>query len=345
MAIPVRVRALLLRLHTFCGLVAGIFLVSIGLSGAIVAFEVELDHAFNPALYHVAAANASPMSIADLTARVRDVYPQVDARNVTLADPVGGAWRFSSRGSNGRIVIFVDPATGRINGARDFVTWLSTIHQFHLRLNAGANGGIAVSVAAVLVIPLVVTGLWLWWPIKRVGIATHASWRRFYFDLHNTVGFCSSIFLLVFALTGAVIGFDLVPTPDAPSAVSTPQAGVSRVGPDVALAAARHALPEASVAAIGIGSRPTDVYRVAMRLPGDLTPGGRSRVWVDQYSGQALLVDDARRAPLPTRVVTLNRAVHTGDLFGYPSKVFAVLVCLGLVAQAVTGFWLWITRR
>jgi uncharacterized iron-regulated membrane protein len=47
------------------------------------------------------------------------------------------------------------------------------------------------------------SGLYLWWPLKRIGINASASFRRLSFDLHNSFGFFSSLFLFGFAATGA----------------------------------------------------------------------------------------------------------------------------------------------
>ena len=44
------------------------------------------------------------------------------------------------------------------------------------------------------------------------------------------------------------------------------------------------------------------------------------------------------------RLVILNRALHTGDIFGMPSKVAVSLASLAIVAQFVTGLVMWRKR-
>ena len=46
-----------------------------------------------------------------------------------------------------------------------------------------------------------------------------------------------------------------------------------------------------------------------------------------------------------TRLVILNRAIHTGDLFVLPTKALMSLASLAVVAQAVTGLMMWWRRR
>ena len=70
-----------------------------------------------------------------------------------------------------------------------------------------------MSWAGVLLMALSLSGMYLWWPIKRVSISRAARGRRFWFDVHNALGVYALVFLFVLALTGVVIGFDSWTTP------------------------------------------------------------------------------------------------------------------------------------
>jgi len=110
--------------------------------------------------------------------------------------------------------VFINPYTGAIVGDRDPVTVLSKIHQLHLRLlltstreSAKAGANIVATATAVLLF-LVLSGIYLWWPVKRASINWSANARRIHFDLHNTAGIYSAAFLLVLGITGIAIHFD-----------------------------------------------------------------------------------------------------------------------------------------
>jgi len=90
---------------------------------------------------------------------------------------------------------------------------------------------------------------------------------------------------------------------------------------------------------------PKAPYAISLRYPEDLTPGGRSRVLIDQYSGDVLRAEGSRTAPLGSRVITLNRALHTGDVFGIPSKIVMSLASLAVVAQFLSGVAWWLKKR
>jgi uncharacterized iron-regulated membrane protein len=106
---------------------------------------------------------------------------------------------------------------------------------------------------------------------------------------------------------------------------------------------ARGAVSGATPFAIRIPG-PKSPYLVQLRYPEDRTPGGRSRAIVDQYTGQVLFAQGSRTAPAGARMVIANRAIHTGDIFGIPSKIVMSMASLMLVIQAISGIVMWWKR-
>ena len=160
--------------------------------------------------------------------------------------------------------------------------------------------------------------------------------------------------LVVLAATGVMIGFEQTTVPwlykvtgsapsQLPKNLPPPPLGARPITPDRALEIARAALPGAAPFMIGVPG-PNGAYRISSRYPEDRTPGGRSRIMVDQYTGNVLFAEGSRTAPAGTRLVIANRAIHTGDIFGIPSKVLMSLASLMLVAQVISGFAMWWKR-
>jgi uncharacterized iron-regulated membrane protein len=341
-------RRTLFNLHMIAGLGAALFVVVLGLTGSIMAFEEEIDHATHPHLFYVEGQGRPPLSLTALSTRLAASLPGpvvsygmgvTSNRSYSLATPAG--------------IVFVNQYTGEILGIRNAPTWLSDVHQIHLRLLAGATGKTVMSWAGLVTVLLTASGLYLWWPVKRVSIDTAAGGRRVWFDVHNAVGVVSFAFLLVLALTGTIIGFERVTTPWIYSATGsrpypgsvavTPVAGGNLIAPEDAVAIAMRALPGAAAIAVNATSGKAP-YRVALRYPEDLTPGGRSRVFVHPYTGAVLQAESSRTTAAGTRVVIANRALHTGDIFGTPTKILMSLASLAAVAQAVTGTLMWWKR-
>src|SRR5204862_6581739 len=92
---------------------------------------------------------------------------------------------------------------------------------------------------------------------------------------------------------------------------------------------------------VGLPNGPNGVFRILKKYPEDRTPAGRSRVYLDQFSGKVLLVENTRTAPLGTRILNLKRSAHTGDIFGAPTQALYFIVSLGIALQAITGALIW----
>ncbi len=193
--------------------------------------------------------------------------------------------------------------------------------------------------------------MYLWWPLKRAKIKWSASARRVHFDLHNTVGIYSALFLFVLGVTGLAVRFDDDIEQYLHRTTGTQKIGknVPSVAPrkgtavtaDQAVQIALDAMPGTRVLSISRPPNPKASYLVALRFPEDLTPGGRSWVNIDQYSGKVVNEQNSRTAPIATRAIIWNRRIHTGDLLGFPTKALMSLSCLMLVSQAITGYYLW----
>ena len=344
-------RRALLTLHQWLGLAAGLFLVVIAVSGSALVFENEIDRALNPALSYV-APQERPLAIETLIACVKSAYPADPVVGVRIADRRDQAYELSLRS---RRSAMVDPYSGSVLGVRDRErSFARRLHLLHTRFLAGEAGEAAVGWFTVGLLALAISGLVLWWPGKVLAIGSTASWKRTNFDLHNVLGFYSSVVLLAITGSGVLIAFEqttdpvvrrLNAAPDPPTPQSTPRAGAARISVDHALAVAGTALPGAFASNVNVPAGPKAVYRVLMKFPEDRTPAGRSRVYVDQFSATPLLVENTRTAPLGTRILNLKRSAHTGDIFGAPTQALYFIVGLGIAVQAITGALIWWNSR
>ena len=341
-------RKTLFNLHLIAGFAAAVFVVILGVTGSIMTFEEEVDHLTHPHLFRV-TPQGQPLSLAELTARAGAALPgRVGAYGLGVS-PDRSYYLAATSG-----LVFINQYTGEVLGVRNAPTWLNQVHQFHLRLLGGDAGRTVVSWAGVAMMLLALSGVYLWWPAKRVSINLAAGGRRAWFDVHNAIGILTFAFLFLLSLTGVIIGFERVTTPRLykvtgsqpvlPSMAVTPIAGARTITPDEAVAIAARQLPGAVPIMVNVPG-PKGAYRVALRYPEDLTPGGRSRVFINPSGGAVLQAESSRTTAAGTRLVNLNRAIHTGDLFKLPSKIVMSLASLAAAAQVVTGVMMWWKRR
>jgi uncharacterized iron-regulated membrane protein len=340
-------RKLIFNLHLYSALFVGVFVVVLGLTGSVMVFEDDLDRLLHPELLHV-TPNGKAMSPAEAMGALSALYPGQSLGPLQLPARLDMPYSIQIK----KTQIFLNPYTGKLSGTRKLPTGLQMIHSTHISLMRGAIGKAVVTGASMMLVWFVGSGIYLWWPRKRATIKISASYWRIAFDFHNTIGIYSALFLFAAGLSGVIIHFDndiarwvnrsinsVEPVRRLPS---TPREGVPGIGIDAAIRAATDALPGTVPIMVRSPKDAMASYFVALRHPEDLTPGGRSWAVIDQYSGKALFVEDSRKAPLGTWAFHIqNRAIHTGDIFGYPSKILMSLSCLLLIVLPVTGYYMW----
>ena len=341
-------RKALFNLHLYGALIVGIFVVIIGVTGSIMAFEEGWDRLFNPKLYSV-TPQGQQMPVSGMLQAAAKAYPGQRINYLRIPRDANDSAGFNVRGPK---QVFMNPYTGEILGERNPKTVLSNIHQLHLRLLMGESGSMVVTGVTVVLLLLILTGIYLWWPRKRIKIKWNAasSWRL-NFDIHNVVGLYSALFLFLLGVTGIVIHFDndienylhkaAGTAKIAKNIPSVPQKGGTPIGPDQALQVALAELPGTRPLGIAVPANAKASYLVALRYPEDLTAGGRSWVNVDQFSGKVLSLQNSRTVAAGTRAIIYNRAIHTGDIFGVVTKTLMCVSSLMLIIQAITGYFMW----
>lgn len=351
-------RKFLLCIHLVAGLLAALLLLALGLSGAILVFENEIDASLNARLDRIQPAGER-LPLNALVEKVEQAHPGAKVSMLVLPVEDDGTDRVMLRPAPDGAPAFlaVNPFTGEelgdLAGANHFT---SKVHQFHTNLLLGAKGKLITSAGSILLLLLASTGLVLWWPRKIWKLRRGAPLSRMNFDLHNTIGLWSSVFLLIFGTTGLVIHWDnelaryvnrITRAPEAapaPKRPAPPPRGFVPLSPDQAMNAALKAVPGAKVTTImGLGM-PGPV-RVTMKYPEDATPAGRTNLTLDPVTGEVLSLETSRTGPWGVRIVKLwNREIHTGDIFGLPTRILACVVSLLLPLLAITGPCIWLSR-
>ena len=353
---PMNFRKVLLFLHLVGGLLSAVFLILLGGSGGLLVFEGEIDHWLNARLTWVQPEGAR-LSLGELADKVRPRHPGSTVSMIILPADERIATNIVLRraGAGKPVNVAVNPFTGGELGSMDTAnTFTKKLHQFHTNLLLGPPGKLITAWSAIFLLGLAVSGLILWWPRKLWKFGGAKSGGAVNFQLHNVAGFYASVFMLLFAVTGIVIHWDeeartflnhAMHEQEAPipKGSVTPKAAAP-LGPDALLAAANKAVPGASVSTIqNIGAN-TPV-RITMKFPEDRTPAGRTNLYVDPSTGEILSQQTSRTAPLGTRIVKLwNREIHTGDIFGWPTRIIASVASFMLPLLAITGPLIWLGR-
>jgi uncharacterized iron-regulated membrane protein len=193
-----------------------------------------------------------------------------------------------------RGIVSVNQYTGEILGVRTRgQTLLGIIRAVHVRLAAGDAGRFVLKWAAVALLFSLISGIYLWWPAKRLRIHGSRGSTKSWFDFARRCRY-----LLVSALAGAggkwnhprfrrsacacsrkAVGF---PPPRAPS---EPRPNATEITPDEAVAIARRELPDALPYRVQM-PRYGGLYVVALEDRDQRIGGDRNSVSIDSREGK-----------------------------------------------------------
>ncbi len=201
-----------------------LFLVIVGLTGSLLAFNSELERLISPQFYAAERPDAPMLDLATLAERAEALAPMARARSVSLAEP-GQAmvWmipRADPTGAEPKELgfnqLFLDPWTGAELGRRSWAElsegWTNLmpfIYKLHFELALGMPGVWILGVVALVWTIDCFVGFYLTLPAggalfwRRWGPAWLIRFRggafRLNFDLHRAGGLWLWAALLVFA--------------------------------------------------------------------------------------------------------------------------------------------------
>lgn len=358
-----KLRKLALSLHRYIGLMVGLLLILISLTGSVLVFSNEIDQFLNPALLQV-VPQEKRVSVQSVLDTVRSTYPKLKLESIDIPQNPTSVYRAWTQSPDKEVVfIYINPYTGKILGSR---LQKQTLHHFvvelHINLLAGELGTVVVGVCGALTVLLCITGLILWPGWKRAiagfKIRWQAPWKLIGYDLHKVVGIVSVTFLLLIASTGAAMSFfseferamyslTFTPIPPIPTQ-SQPAAGRKTLIADRVLFAGRKALPGTQTIWLDLPSDAKGLFRVGKRFSEDTSlssASSDSQIYVDQYNGKVVQVNTVHKAPIARRIVYSLYPLHIGSYGGLGMRIIYVLVGLAPAGLFVTGWVLWRQRQ
>ena len=363
-------RRLLVLLHRWLSLAVGLVFAVAALTGAPLAFQHEIDQAlsedaFEPTPGDVGWETALTRIEATLggTERVQTFWWPRPQLPVYSARVTGGT---EDR------TLYLDPGNGELVRPEpsELTTWLTDLH---VRLFGGAVGYWVVLASTIVSIPILLTGVLLWWPGIRtfwrgVRVRTGKGTYAFNYDLHQVTGALAAVPLLIMCVTGVVMAF-----PD-PSR-TTLRGVLGEEGPErAAWSEVRAPAPPAGWSeadrpgrvdflriaeeavegdhhrfylAFPDPSDPNDVVHTRLQIGYDPPPFGTTiRVAHDPRTGEILQVIDPRTDGAADRFVDSGaHSWHVGSFGGFWSKLLYLVSCLVGVGLVVTGTVVWWKKR
>lgn len=359
-------RRWLRRAHLALALACGLVLVAVAGSGTLIAFRDQLRAA--PAL-------SPPWDGTDgigfAAARDRARAERPDHQLQILWFPTRARPWYEAAFAQGERRFIGDlrlhPHDGSVLPGAPDGDWLETVETFHVNLLLGDTGAWITRFGTLLALPLVLTGVVLWWPgwRPRLWFALRRGRGLLAFDLHRVVGVVATPVLLVLIVTGLVWSFPaqtrvlahllsgrLPPAaaPDPFAARSSPPVGTpaTDVADEVLLAeAVRRAPADAIPFYITFPIQPDEARQVRLQQGYEPWPYGTVyRYFYDRYDGSLIGAVDERTLPPAERFLERWTApLHFGTWGGWPTLGLWAAVSATPVLLAITGSILWRRRK
>jgi uncharacterized iron-regulated membrane protein len=355
------IRRYLFWAHLGVGIASGAVVFVLCLTGAILAFELQLvNFAERDGRARPAQAGAELRTPQELAALVPLAAGERIVSLEWSADP-GMPVRASTDRRN---VVLLNGYTGALLGPgamnlRAFMRWITAVH---VDLCAQLTGQWAVALANVGLVFLITSGLWLWWPrqwrwrafrqamVPRLALSGKArDW-----NWHTTLGFWFLLPLLALAASGLVLSFP----------------PVDRWWRGFAAAHLLDAAaPVAAVAVVADRPSPATTWSQWLALIGERDPGWCSLVlrgdgapnpagiWsctvnsgtsrqrlaavtmrLDTAHGQILEERRWANDDAPSRARAIARLGHSGEILGTTGQALAFIACLAGMVIVYTGF-------
>lgn len=360
--------------HFHAGLIVLPVLAWMAVTGSLYLYKSEIERW----LYHdwiVSRSIAPPLPLGDMIERVES---QTGGEVTQVIHPVGAdeSWRMAfTAADGGERLAFVRPDVGLVLGTTRGGGPMELVKHLHSLTVAGPVGNILVEIVAGWAIVLVLTGFYLWWPragSRALSLAGRVGERRFWRNLHASVGALAGAVILFLAVTGmpwtivwgarfhAFVASQQIGRPVAPGVSAsdhdahderlpwslrgqTPPetSGHGDIGPDRAATIATARGLEAPWV-LDLPTTPDKPYRLSSAA--ERTDQVRL-VSIDPGTGAVL--QDIRFADFGpgARAFEWGIYTHQGGQYGEPNRLVMLAGCIALLLLAASAPVMWWKRR
>ena len=316
----------ILFLHRWLGLISGLVVLVLSITGAIFVFQKEFTNWMRKDIMYVENQHSERLSIEQMQEKTRQALgvDRLAYGLVTYQEPSqawsafsyipGRHWTYMGSIEEYKTA-YVNQYTGEtievVDEKKDFFQIIKGIH-WSLLLATPIGQPIVVWSTVIFII-LLISGMVLWWPKKwnKAGrkksfkVKWGATWRRVNYDLHNVLGFYALLLALIVGVTGLYWAFPVakktlyflgtgefkLPEPSAEQVTSVlPDSSLTDDPLEVAYQNAWNEFPDAYSIAFVMPVDSAGPINAIVRSDG-MTYYEKSEMKFNQYTGKVLQID------------------------------------------------------
>lgn len=355
-------KKLIHQIHLYLGLVSGLVVFVVSLTGCLYVFEEDARGVFQTKYFFVEVPQGQARkNLFEISATVKKAFPTEKITQIRFESALESAFLYHTKSKK---AISINPYTLKIVGVRnleaDFFNFILDIHR---TLKMGEIGEEIIKWNVLIFLVLCVSGLVLWWPKQKRFLRQSLTikwrtqnWKRLNWDLHSVLGFYGLFVLLIISLTGifwvfdsakslmsAVTGEKITNTKAPKNAENAPKGSFSV---EAAYYLAKQSYAGENQTFLSNPEKPTEPIRVLFRYPYSIVRK-QNTLFFDKNTGTLLRQDLYKNYNAYDKVMRSNYDFHTGRIriLGLGSKILYFLASLFAASLPITGTLIWWNKR
>jgi uncharacterized iron-regulated membrane protein len=339
------------RWHHWCGLIVGIFLLMMSITGSMLVFSEEWELLEERQL-NIATATGEPGFDSSI-GKIQSRYPGWEIRMYHLPEKEK-ALVYELRQKENRIQVWADPVNGNILAVNEKAN--KAFHRqlllLHYTLFSGTTGKIIVFFTGLLFLVTLITGLIVYRKsivralLFRVRFNRRTK-RSYYSSLHRILGVWTLIFNLLIVLTGLWLAGQVALTAIKSTPANTAkQTSATMSSLDEMVKKTGQEFPDFEIHLIRIRPGNTNV-QFSGRLLSD--PGYYGSFYsgftIDGTNGKIISGTFMKDLPLQNKLSKMAGPLHFGNYGGMAVKIIYCILGLAPGFLAISGFILWRKRQ
>lgn len=365
-------RKSILTLHKILGLITGIVVFVVAITGCFLSFKDEIENTYSH-YKKVTPQNDSFITATNAKEIAEGVFPNNTVHG-TLFSKNDDAIEVIFYDAEPEFYqsVFLNPYSGKIIQVDDHLSgFFAYALKGHMRFWLPKKiGEQLVSASIFIFILIIISGFILWIPKKRKNIKQRLKfdwkdttrWKRKNFDLHSILGFYICSFALALAFTGIVLSYDWlkyvvyistggekIPAFIIPENNSEEDNSIYEVTPiDLLIPKLQQESPNAESFELHYPETDTSSIYVEVSNSKGLFYDSDFRFF-DQNTLEEIetkaVFGKYKDAKVADKIIRMNYDIHIGAIGGLTGKIIAFLISLLTATLPVTGILLWYGRK
>lgn len=337
----------LLKYHSYFGIIAGTFLIVLGITGSILIFTPDIDHLLF-SKYEV-ETNTTDLQLDKATAAVQEKFPDWSTRIVKFEK--GKTILFNLRRPEARKYVFVNPSSGNIikviNANTHFTKW---ILKLHYSLHSGIIGRFLVLFAGIVFFLSLLTGIILY---RKMILKTllfqikikNNNKKTYYSTLHRYVGVWALILNLVIVFTGIFLAYKVVNSGLKDSVEPSPP--TIKISLEASLLKIEKEYPNFKATYIRLPSseKGNIIFSGTFKNDAFYLSKYYNKFSINYKTGAVVNIDKINDADFITKFNSSILPIHFGQYGGWASKVLYCIVGLSGPFLSISGYFIWLKRK